>query len=190
MTTPWMSSNSTSQERWRSTSAPRRVGSPIASYNGELAKVYAFDVGKGQLDYRLRKDPRVVVREGVNARYPLDLREAVDLAVIDVSFISVTKVIPSAAAALKAASYLVVLVKPQFEAERREVAKGGVVREPEVHARVLGRFIEWATQNGFRVGGLVRSPITGAEGNTEFFVLLRKDEPVLMEPSVTSSVRS
>ena len=139
------------------------------------AKVYAIDVGKGQLDWRLRNDPRVIVREGANARYPLDLPEAVDLAVIDVSFISVTKVLPSAAAALKASSYLVVLVKPQFEAERREVARGGVVREPGVHARVLGRFINWATGNGFRVGGLARSPIVGAEGNTEFFVLLRKE---------------
>ena len=140
------------------------------------ARVYAFDVGKGQLDWRLRKDPRVVVREGVNARYPLELPEAVDLATIDVSFISVTKVIPSAASALKTGGYLVVLVKPQFEAERGEVGRGGVVREPAIHATVLGRFIKWATDDGFRVKGLVASPIAGAEGNREFFVLLRKDE--------------
>jgi len=139
------------------------------------ARVYAVDVGKGQLDWRLRQDSRVTVKEGVNARYPLELPEKADLATVDVSFISVTKVIPPAAGVLKPGGHVVVLVKPQFEAERGEVGKGGVVRDPAAHAKVLGRFIDWATDNGFRVGGLVASPIEGAEGNREFFVLLERE---------------
>ena len=137
------------------------------------SRVYAVDVGYGQLDYRLRRDERVVVMERVNARYPISLPEKIDLATIDLSFISVEKVIPSVAQLLKDDSYLVVLLKPQFEAKRGEVGKGGIVRKPSVHARVLGRFIAWAVGHGFRLRGLVVSPILGAEGNTEFFLLLR-----------------
>ena len=136
-------------------------------------RVYAVDVGYGQLDYRLRRDKRVVVLERVNARYPIDLPEKVDLATMDLSFISVEKVIPSVAKLLKSDGYLMVLLKPQFEAERSEVGKGGVIRQPPVHARVLGRFIAWMTGHGFRLGGLVASPILGAAGNMEFFLLLR-----------------
>jgi 23S rRNA (cytidine1920-2'-O)/16S rRNA (cytidine1409-2'-O)-methyltransferase len=147
------------------------------------ARVYAVDVGKGQLDWRLRQDGRVTVKEGINARYPLELPEAVDLATVDVSFISVTKVIMPAAEALKPAGSLVVLVKPQFEARKTEVGKGGVVRDPAMHARVLGRFINWATDNGFRVEGLVASPIEGAEGNREFFVLLGKEAAGRQQPA-------
>ena len=137
------------------------------------SRVYAVDVGYGQLDYRLRQDSRVVVMERVNARYPITLPEKVDLATIDLSFISVEKVIPSVAKLLKNNGYLLVLFKPQFEARRREVGKGGVIKQPVVHARVLGRFITWITEHGFRLGGLVTSPILGASGNKEFFVLLR-----------------
>ena len=137
------------------------------------SRVYAVDVGYGQLDYRLRKDKRVVVMERVNARYPISLPEKIDLATMDLSFISVEKVIPSVARLLKEDGYLLVLLKPQFEAKRNEVGKGGIVRQPEVHARVLGRFIAWAVGKGFRLGGLVASPILGASGNMEFFVLLR-----------------
>lgn len=137
------------------------------------SRVYAIDVGYGQLDYRLRRDERVVVMERVNARYPVTLPEKLDLATIDLSFISVEKVIPSVAQMLKDDGYLVVLLKPQFEARRSEVGKGGIVREPRVHARVLGRFIAWVVDYGFRLGGLVASPITGADGNIEFFLLLR-----------------
>jgi 23S rRNA (cytidine1920-2'-O)/16S rRNA (cytidine1409-2'-O)-methyltransferase len=136
-------------------------------------RVYAIDVGYGQLDYRLRQDKRVVVMERVNARYPISLPEKVDLATIDLSFISVEKVLPSVAKLLKDQGYLVVLLKPQFEARRSEVGKGGVIRKPLVHALVLGRFIAWVVGHGFRLGGLVASPIPGAEGNTEFFLLLR-----------------
>ena len=137
------------------------------------SRVYAVDVGYGQLDYRLRRDKRVVVMERVNARYPISLPEKVDLATIDLSFISVAKVIPSVVKLLKDNSYLVVLLKPQFEARRSEVGKGGIVKQPVVHARVLGWFIAWMTGHGFRLGGLVASPILGAEGNMEFFFLLR-----------------
>jgi len=137
------------------------------------SRVYAIDVGYGQLDYRLRRDPRVVVMERVNARYPIPLPEKVDLATIDLSFISVEKVIPSAAQLLNDSGYLLVLIKPQFEARRGEVGKGGIVRQLQVHARVLGRFIAWMVDHGFRLGGLVASPILGASGNKEFFVLLR-----------------
>ena len=136
------------------------------------SRVYAVDVGYGQLDYRLQRDKRVVVMDRLNARYPLSLPEKVDLATIDVSFISVEKVIPSVASLLKAGGYLLVLLKPQFEAKKPEVGKGGVIREGQVQARVLGRFISWMVSHGFRLGGLVASPITGAAGNREFFVLL------------------
>jgi len=137
------------------------------------SRVYAVDVGYGQLDYRLRQEKRVVVLERVNARYPIALPEKVDLATMDLSFISVEKVIPSVARLLKDDGYLVVLLKPQFEAGRSEVGKGGIVKKPVVHARVLGRFIAWMVGHGFRLGGLVASPILGAEGNMEFFLLLR-----------------
>ena len=136
-------------------------------------RVYAIDVGYGQLDYRLRQDTRVVVMERVNARYPISLPEKVDLATIDLSFISVEKVIPSVSSLLKDNGYLLVLIKPQCEARREEVGKGGVIKQPVVHARVLGRFITWLTGHGFRLGGLVASPILGDAGNREFFVLLR-----------------
>ncbi|MFC2020352.1 TlyA family RNA methyltransferase [Chloroflexota bacterium] len=137
------------------------------------SRVYAIDVGYGQLDYRLRRDSRVVVMERVNARYPVTLPERIDLATLDVSFISVEKVIPSIARLVKDGGYLLVLIKPQFEARREEVGKGGVIKQPAVHARVLGRFIAWATVQSFRLGGLIASPILGASGNREFFILLR-----------------
>jgi 23S rRNA (cytidine1920-2'-O)/16S rRNA (cytidine1409-2'-O)-methyltransferase len=137
-----------------------------------VSRVYAVDVGYGQLDYRLRQDKRVVVMDRVNARYPLSLPEKVDLTTIDVSFISVVKVIPSVVKLLKDSGYLLVLLKPQFEAKKSEVGKGGVIREPPVQARVLGRFINWLTGRGFGLGGLTASPIRGASGNKEFFILL------------------
>ena len=136
-------------------------------------RVYAVDVGRGQLDYRLRQDTRVVVMERVNARYPFTLPEKADLAVMDVSFISVEKVIPAVTALLKADGYLLVLIKPQFEAKRPEVGKGGVIKDPLIHAAVLGRFIAWLVGHDFRLKGLVASPISGASGNKEFFVLLK-----------------
>ncbi len=137
------------------------------------SRVYAIDVGYGQLDYRLRQDKRVVVMERINARYPIPLPEKIDLATLDLSFISVEKVIPAITKLLKSSGYLVVLLKPQFEARKQEVGKGGIIKQPIIHARVLGRFICWLTEHSFRLGGLVASPISGAAGNKEFFVLLR-----------------
>jgi len=139
----------------------------------EASRVYAVDVGYGQLDYRLRQDSRVVVMDRLNARYPIPLPEKIDLATIDLSFISVKKVIPSVAKLLKDKGYLLVLIKPQFEAKRGEVGKGGVIKEPLLHATVLGRFIAWMVEYGFRLKGLVASPILGSSGNKEFFVLLK-----------------
>ena len=137
-------------------------------------KVYAIDVGYGQLDYRLRQDKRVVVMEEINARFPLSLPEKVDLATIDLSFISVEKVIPSVAAVLKDEGYLVILLKPQFEAKRKEVGKGGIIKDEAIHALVIGRFVNWLTDNGFQLGGLIASPILGASGNREFLILLKR----------------
>ncbi len=137
-------------------------------------RVYAVDVGRGQLDYKLRRDSRVVVMEKVNARYPFQLEEAVDLVTVDVSFISLTMVIPSALEHLNKGCNLVALVKPQFEADKGEVGRGGVIKDPQVHAKVLGRTINWATGNGLRLRGLCASPILGDAGNREFFLLLQK----------------
>jgi 23S rRNA (cytidine1920-2'-O)/16S rRNA (cytidine1409-2'-O)-methyltransferase len=137
------------------------------------SRVYAIDVGYGQLDYTLRKDPRVTVMERINARYPVDLPEKVDLITIDVSFISVEKIIPAVSQLLKEDGRLIVLIKPQFEARKKEVGKGGIIRQPVVHARVLGRFINWMTDHKLRLVSLTTSPIPGASGNREFFVLIK-----------------
>ena len=136
-------------------------------------KVYAIDVGYGQLDYRLRQDKKVVVMERINARYPVSLPEKVDLATIDLSFISVTKVIPSVVKLLRDDGVLLVLIKPQFEAKREEVGRGGIIKDPQLHARVLGRFIKWAVAQNLRLRGLTASPILGSSGNREFFVWLK-----------------
>jgi len=138
------------------------------------SKVYAVDVGYGQLDYRLRQDSRVVVMERVNARYSFTLPEPVDLATVDVSFISLEKVVPAVSGLVRSGGYIITLVKPQFEAGKRQVGKGGLVKDPQVHAAVLARFINWAVARDFRIRGLIASPILGAEGNKEFLGLLRK----------------
>lgn len=140
------------------------------------AQVYALDVGRGQLDYGLRQDSRVVVMEKVNARYPFDLPEKVDLATVDVSFISLKKILPNVALHLKRQKLIIALVKPQFEADRADVGRGGVIRDATVHARVLGDMVLWAIERGYRLRGLLPSPILGNKGNREFFLLL---EPLL-----------
>lgn len=138
-----------------------------------VSKVYSLDVGYGQIAYKLRQDARVVVMDRTNARNPFSLPEKVALAVVDLSFISVTKVIPNIMKHILIPGHMIILIKPQFEAEKREVGKGGIIKDPDVHARVLGRFIVWAVEHGLRLGGLIASPVTGAEGNKEFLVLLR-----------------
>lgn len=134
--------------------------------------VYAVDVGYGQIDYGLRQDARVTVIERTNARYVEALPEPVGLATIDVSFISLTKVLEPLARLLEPAARVVALVKPQFEAQRAEVGRGGVVRDLNARARVLGRLIAWTSRHGYQLRGLTRSPLRGPAGNVEFFVYL------------------
>jgi 23S rRNA (cytidine1920-2'-O)/16S rRNA (cytidine1409-2'-O)-methyltransferase len=136
------------------------------------ARVYAVDVGTGQLDWRLRQDPRVVVRERINARHLTwgTIGERVDLVTCDVSFISVTLILPALARFLHAGSEAVVLAKPQFEAGRREVGKGGVVRDPEVHRAVVEKVSRAVEALRFRRVEWMESPRPGAEGNREFLV--------------------
>lgn len=138
------------------------------------ARVYALDVGEGLLDWSLRRDPRVVVLEGRNARYLRagDLPEAVSLAVVDVSFISLRLILPALPPLLLPGGEVVALVKPQFEAGRGEVGRGGIVREPEKHLAALRAVAAAGTAAGLAVRGGCPSPITGAEGNREFFLRL------------------
>jgi 23S rRNA (cytidine1920-2'-O)/16S rRNA (cytidine1409-2'-O)-methyltransferase len=143
------------------------------------ARVVALDVGHGQLDWKLRTDPRVICLEGVNARYlteallPVDAR-SFDLVTIDVAFISLSHIFPVIPPLLTSGGRVLALVKPQFEAGRDEVGKGGIVRDPEVHARVLEATAAAARQVGLERLASTTSPIEGAEGNREFFMLLAR----------------
>ena len=139
------------------------------------ARVYAVDVGYGQLHYRLRSDPRVVCMEKVNVRYPFDLPESVDLLVADVSFISLTMALPEPLGWLSPGGYAIVLIKPQFEARRGEVGKGGIIRDDALRADILTRVQNWLTErDDAELLDTVDSPITGDAGNREFLSLLRK----------------
>lgn len=137
------------------------------------AKVYAVDVGYGQLAYRLRADPRVMVMERVNARHGISIPEKVDIATADVSFISLRMVLGPITEVLKRPGKLVLLFKPQFEVGKGQVGKGGVVRDPLLHARTLGDFLTWAIKEKFRVLGLIPSPVSGDAGNREFLIYLK-----------------
>ncbi len=132
------------------------------------SRVYAIDVGYGQLDWRLRNDPRVVVMERVNARYLERLPEPVELVTIDVSFISLTLILPAAVRWLTDTGRVVALIKPQHEAGRSDVGKGGVVRDPLVHRRVLIKVLKSAADSGLGLQGLIPSPLRGPAGNVEF----------------------
>ncbi len=141
------------------------------------ALVHAVDVGKGQLDWKLRQNPRVVVHDELNARHLTmhDLGGPVDLVTIDVSFISLTKVLPSAVSVLRPGGTLVALIKPQFEAGKKLVKKGGVVRDSRVHEAVTNMIQEFATQTlGLTLLGVTESPLLGPAGNKEFLIALRK----------------
>ena len=145
------------------------------------SRVVALDVGHNQLDWRLRSDPRVMVIEGVNARHlqPETLPEGLrsfDLVVIDVSFISLAHIFPVVPPLLKAAGHVVALVKPQFEAGRAEVGTGGIVRDPQIHARVIDEVSAAAVQVGLKPLQTVPSPVTGVEGNQEFLMLLARSQ--------------
>jgi 23S rRNA (cytidine1920-2'-O)/16S rRNA (cytidine1409-2'-O)-methyltransferase len=136
------------------------------------AKVYAIDVGYGQLAWELRQDDRVVVMERTNARYLATLPEPIDFAVSDVSFISLRHVLPPIRLWLTVAGQAVVLVKPQFEAGRADVGKGGVVRDATIHRRVLSDVTAFACNQGFAIRGLIPSPLHGPSGNIEFLLWL------------------
>lgn len=136
------------------------------------ARVVALDVGRGQLDWTLRNDPRVVVKEGINARYlaPNDLPYSPQLAVVDVSFISLELVLPAVAPCMSTEGTILSLVKPQFELERGDVGRGGIVRDAELQERAVRRICLFAGRSGWGVEGVALSVLAGADGNREFFV--------------------
>jgi 23S rRNA (cytidine1920-2'-O)/16S rRNA (cytidine1409-2'-O)-methyltransferase len=136
------------------------------------ARVYAVDVGKGQLDWKLRQDSRVLVREGLNARYlqPEDLGQPVDLVTIDVAFISVEKILPAALRCARPGAVFLILVKPQFELSRREVGKGGIVRDPALQKKAVEKIRRDAVALGLEDIAARESCLPGAEGNREFFL--------------------
>jgi 23S rRNA (cytidine1920-2'-O)/16S rRNA (cytidine1409-2'-O)-methyltransferase len=157
------------------------VGSSTGGFTDVLlqrgaAKVYAVDVGTNQLAWKLRQDPRVVVHEQTNARYltAKTVPEPVDLLVCDASFIALAKVLDAAIDLVRSGGRMIGLVKPQFEAGRDEVGKGGVVRDPAVHVRVCAEAAAWIAGRGWTVEGIEESPITGPEGNREFLLAARK----------------
>jgi 23S rRNA (cytidine1920-2'-O)/16S rRNA (cytidine1409-2'-O)-methyltransferase len=135
-------------------------------------KVYALDVGYGQLAWKLRQDPRVIVMERVNVRYLEQLSELVDLVTIDVSFISLELILGVAKRFLKPTGHIIALIKPQFEAGREQVGRGGIVRDPKVHAQVIEKITRAAERIGLKRLGLIESPILGTEGNLEFLIYL------------------
>jgi 23S rRNA (cytidine1920-2'-O)/16S rRNA (cytidine1409-2'-O)-methyltransferase len=150
------------------------------------ARVYAMDVGRGQLDWKLRNDPRVVVKEGLNARYLQagDIPEPFQFAVVDVSFISLTLILPPVTKLIALSGELVTLIKPQFEAGRDKVGKGGVVRDPVVHEEVIGQIRRFGTETlSLEWKGLCESPIRGPAGNVEFLAWWRKSSARVGEVS-------
>jgi 23S rRNA (cytidine1920-2'-O)/16S rRNA (cytidine1409-2'-O)-methyltransferase len=158
------------------------VGSSTGGFTDVLlsrgaAKVYAVDVGTNQLAWKLRQDPRVVVLENTNARYlsSQQVPEPVDIVVCDASFISLAKVLEAPLKLARTGAKLLALIKPQFEAGREEVGKGGVVRDPAVHERVCRAAAGWIDSQGWTVVGIEASPITGPEGNVEFLLGAEKD---------------
>ena len=156
-------------------------------------KVYAVDVGYGQLDWKLRNDERVVCMERTNARYLTheEIPEELDFASIDVSFISLKLIFPALYGLLREGGEIACLIKPQFEAGREKVGKKGVVRDPAVHLEVLEHFLQHAKANHFTVLGITYSPIRGPEGNIEYLGFPRKsdeeDEPVDLNAIVEAS---
>jgi 23S rRNA (cytidine1920-2'-O)/16S rRNA (cytidine1409-2'-O)-methyltransferase len=170
------------------------VGSSTGGFTDVLlqrgaVRVHAIDVGKGQLDWGLRQDARVVVHEGVNARDGVPVEEPVDLVVADVSFISLRLALPPALAKLRESGDVVALVKPQFEAGRDAVGKGGVVRHPEARAAAVVAVASDLASRGFGVVAVTPSPIAGREGNREIFVHARKGAVSLDESALAAAAR-
>jgi 23S rRNA (cytidine1920-2'-O)/16S rRNA (cytidine1409-2'-O)-methyltransferase len=155
-------------------------------------KVYAVDVGYGQLAWKLRQDPRVVVLDRTNVRYLESLPEPVDLATVDVSFISLELVLPQVVKLLRPEGEILTLIKPQFEAGRDQVGKGGVVKDSAVHRMVLEKVAALATREGLRVRGFIPSPIRGPAGNVEFFAHFSLDQrwdSICIEEAVDACLR-
>jgi len=155
------------------------------------SRVYAIDVGYGQLAWRLRQDPRVVVLDRTNVRHLPGLPELVELATVDVAFISLGLVLPRVVGLLQPEGEILALVKPQFEAEREQVEKGGVVRDPAVHRAVLEKVTAGAVGHGLQVQGLTASPLRGPAGNVEFFLYLARNEDlerVSIEEAIASAL--
>ncbi len=140
------------------------------------AKLFAVDVGHGQLAWKLRNDPRVTVMEKVNARFLSreDIPEVADLCVIDVSFISLTLILPRAFELIAPEGMILALIKPQFELQRKDVGRGGIVREPALHEKAQQKIVKFVEEANYHVVGLVPSTITGTDGNQEFFICIRK----------------
>lgn len=159
--------------------------------NGAV-KVYSIDVGYGQLDWKLRQDPRVICMEKTNIRYvtPEDIQEPAEFASIDVSFISLTKVLLPVRNLLTEEGRIVCLIKPQFEAGREKVGKKGVVREPAIHEEVIEKVIAYAAEISFSVLGLTFSPIKGPEGNIEYLLYLKKEKAGNAGTAVPVSVKA
>ena len=155
------------------------------------SKVFAIDVGYGQLDWKIRSDPRVVVMERTNIRYvtPADLGEPLDLSVIDVSFISLKIVLPTIKTLLKPTGQVLCLIKPQFEAGKEKVGKKGVVRAPQTHKEVLDNFLALAAELNFTVRNLTFSPVKGPEGNIEFLAHLSLDDVTGIRPDTALVVQ-
>ena len=153
-------------------------------------KVFAIAVGYGQLDWKIRSDPRVVVMERTNIRYvtPEQLGEPLDLSVIDVSFISLKIVLPTIKTLLKPTGQVLCLIKPQFEAGKDKVGKKGVVRDPATHQEVLDSFVSLAHDQGFKILGLTFSPVKGPEGNIEFLGHLSLDQVDGIQPDTAAVV--
>jgi len=141
-----------------------------------IEKVYAVDVGYGQLDWKLRNNPRVSVLEKVNARFLTrdHVQEVVDVCVIDVSFISLTLILPNALALLKRDGVILALIKPRFELQRSEVGKGGIVRDPRLHQKAQDKIVAFVNDLGHVVAGIAQAAIKGADGNQEFFACIQK----------------
>ena len=154
------------------------------------SKVFAIDVGYGQLDWKIRSDPRVVVMERTNVRYvtPEQLGEPLDLSVVDVSFISLKIVLPVIKTFLKPTGQVLCLIKPQFEAGKEKVGKKGVVRDPQTHKEVLDGFVSLANELDFKILGLTFSPVKGPEGNIEFLGHLTLDDQPGISPDTADVV--
>ena len=156
--------------------ATNSIGFWVAKTKNGSSKVYALDVGKNQLDYKLRINPKVVTMEGINARNPFGLDEKVDLITMDVSFISARLLLKNISTYLKSNGSIIWLLKPQFESKKEEVGRRGLIKDYKTHSLIIGRLTNWLINNQFSIKNFTTSPIRGQTGNKEFFVHLKLSE--------------